>query len=154
MRTRNRNKQCLAGAFISLLLLSFLSLGANPVNKTFFGSKAIEGYDVVAYFLQKRPVQGKKKYSFHWKGANWFFASAKNRDLFKKAPKKYAPQFGGYCAYAVSKGHTAGIDPNAWDIYKGKLYLNYDRDVQAKWRKNKALYIKRADKNWPALEKK
>ncbi len=141
---------------LGVLFVAFVcgtAVVAGPVNKTFIGAKAIEGYDAVAYFKEKRPVRGKKKFSFSWKGANWYFASVANRDLFKKNPKKYAPQFGGYCAYAVAKGHTAGIDPNAWHIYKGKLYLNYDKDIQKKWLKKKRHYIQKAVKNWPALSK-
>ena len=138
--------------FCGALALAWGLLAA-PVNKTFIGSKAIEGYDPVAYFKQKRPVRGNKQYSYLWKGANWYFSSTANRGLFKKSPKKYAPQYGGYCAYAVSQGHTAGIDPRAWDIHKGRLYLNYDKDVQKKWRAQKASYIKKANQNWPKLAK-
>ena len=139
-----------------LLAVAFLgvsSLWAGPVNKTFIGDKAIEGYDPVAYFTAKRPLRGEKKYSYKWRGANWYFVSAGNRKLFQKNPQKYAPQFGGYCAYAVSQGYTAGIDPNAWDIYKGRLYLNYSKNIQAKWRKDKLGYIGKAKKNWPKLSK-
>ena len=141
---------------LSSLLLVYLftfTLLAGPVNKTFIGSKAIEGYDPVAYFLQKKPVRGSKKFIYKWKGANWYFSKEKHLKLFKKNSKKYAPQYGGYCAYAVSKGYTASIDPKAWDIYKGKLYLNYDLDIQKNWRSKKDAYIKKANKNWPSLSK-
>ena len=138
---------------LSVSLLFVSALFAGPVNKTFIGAKAIEGYDPVAYFRQKRPIRGSKEHIYKWKGANWYFSSASNLGLFKKKPKKYAPQYGGYCAYAVSQGHTAGIDPRAWDIHKGKLYLNYDKDIQKKWRKKKAAYIKKANGNWPKLSK-
>ncbi len=139
---------------IGALVFTFaVGLIAGPVNKTWVGSKAIDGYDPVAYFKQKKPVRGNKQHVYKWRGANWHFSSAANLGLFKKNPQKYAPQYGGFCAYAVSKGHTADIDPNAWDIHKGKLYLNYDKDVQKKWRKNKDGYIIKANKNWPKLSK-
>lgn len=142
--------------FFSLSFYGFFCVAgllAAPVNKTFIGEKAIEAYDPLAYFKQKKPVRGNKQYVHRWKGANWYFSSAANRDLFKKNPKKYAPQYGGYCAYAVSQGYTAGIDPRAWDIYKGRLYLNYSKDIQKKWREQKAAYIKKANQNWPKLAK-
>ena len=136
-----------------LFLLLPTCLLAAPVNKTFIGDKAIQGYDPVAYFTQKKPLRGEEKYSYKWRGANWYFVSKANRNLFKKNPTKYSPQYGGYCAYAVSKGYTADIDPQAWDIYKDKLYLNYDKDVQKEWRKDRNGYIKKANKNWPKLKK-
>ncbi len=140
-------------------LLFALALGSfaaaawagSPVNKSYFGGVAIEGYDAVAYFEENRPVEGKKEFSYDWKGATWRFASAARRDLFAAAPEKYAPQYGGYCAWAVSQGYTAGIDPEAWKIHEGKLYLNYDREVQAKWSKDIPGNIARANENWPGL---
>ncbi len=139
-----------------LIFITFLFVGslvAAPVNTTWIGTKAIKGYDTVAYFKVGKSVRGNKKISYKWKGANWYFSSKANLELFKKNPKKYAPQFGGYCAYAVSKGHTSDISPDAWDIHNNKLYLNYDKDVQKTWRAKKKLYIKRAIKNWPKLSK-
>jgi hypothetical protein len=85
--------------------------------------------------------------------AKWYFASAANRDLFKVDPEKYAPQYGGYCAYAVPQGQTADIDPNAWKIVDGKLYLNYDPEIQKKWLQDIPGYTRKADVNWPAVVK-
>ena len=115
---------------------------------------AIRGYDTVAYFTEGKAVKGKPQFTHEWKGAKWRFASAENRDLFKADPEKYAPQYGGYCAYAVSKGYTASTDPEAWTIHKGKLYLNYSKSVMATWRKDKDGRITKADKNWPAVLEK
>ncbi|MGB7413736.1 MAG: YHS domain-containing (seleno)protein, partial [Thermosynechococcaceae cyanobacterium] len=84
---------------------------------------AIRGYDPVAYFTESQPVQGKSEFAYDWKGATWHFASAEHRDLFSGEPAKYAPQYGGYCAWAVKEGTTAPIDPQAWKIVDGKLYL-------------------------------
>ena len=91
---------------------------------------AIRGYDPVAYFTDQRPVKGLPQFNYSWMGATWLFATAANRDQFSADPARYAPQYGGYCSYAVSKGHTASIDPEAWRIVDGKLYLNYSKGVQ------------------------
>lgn len=135
-----------------LLLLAFTlpAFADEPVNKTLLGN-AIEGYDVVAYFTQGKPVKGSSDHEVEWNGATWRFASAAHRSLFAKDPAKYAPQYGGFCAFGVSRGYAVGIDPGAWKIVDGKLYLNYDRDVQAEWVKDIPGYISRADANWPKI---
>jgi YHS domain-containing protein len=115
---------------------------------------AIRGYDPVAYFTEARPVKGSSQYKHEWKGATWRFASAANRDAFAAAPEKYAPQYGGYCAYGVANGYTVSTVPEAWTVVEGKLYLNYSLGVQADWRKDPAGYIRKANANWPkALER-
>jgi len=114
-------------------------------------STAVGGYDPVAYFAEGKPVEGKKDITFTWKGATWRFASEKNRDAFKAKPEAYAPQFGGYCAWAVSRGYTAKGDPKIWKIVDGRLYLNYDARVQKDWEKDIPGNIAKADKNWPAV---
>jgi hypothetical protein len=111
---------------------------------------AIKGFDPVAFHKAGKPVEGSSKYELKWKDVKWRFASAEHRDVFKAAPDKYAPQYGGYCAWAVSQGTTAGVDPkNAWKIVEGKLYLNYNVDIQKKWVKDIPGNIKKADANWP-----
>ncbi|MEP7363613.1 MAG: YHS domain-containing (seleno)protein [Acidobacteriota bacterium] len=112
---------------------------------------AMHGYDAVAYFTDGRPVKGATKFAAQWRGASWMFATAEHRDQFQKEPEKYAPQYGGYCAWAVSKGYTANGDPEAWRIVNGKLYLNYSKSVQKKWEQDTAARIQEADRNWPAL---
>jgi YHS domain-containing protein len=112
---------------------------------------AVGGYDPVAYFMQGKPVQGSNDITLQHGGATWRFASAENRAAFEADPAKYAPQYGGYCAYAVSQGHTAKAEPDAWTIHDGKLYLNYDKNVQAMWEKDIPGYIKKADANWPGV---
>jgi YHS domain-containing protein len=114
-------------------------------------SGAIRGYDPVAYFTQGRPVKGSKEFTHRWNGAEWRFASAENRDRFAAAPQQYAPQYGGYCAYGVASGYAVKIEPDAWSVVDGKLYLNYDRSVQADWQKDVPGYIRKADHNWPAV---
>ena len=140
----------LAACLASGLLFALPALAASPVNKTLFGT-AVEGYDVVAYFTEGRPVKGSREHSYEWKGATWRFSSAKHRDLFAANPAKYAPQYGGYCAYAVAQGATAGIDPEAWTIHQGKLYLNLDKNIQARWLEDVTGYVAKADANWPGL---
>ncbi len=114
--------------------------------------KAINGYDPVAYFTEGRPVEGESQFSLEWNGTTWRFATAENRDLFASAPEQYAPQYGGYCAWAVSQGYTASTDPEAWKIVDGKLYLNYSTSVQARWSKNIPQNIAAGDSNWPGIE--
>jgi YHS domain-containing protein len=143
----------LALAFVWLIGAAPL-LAVEPVNQSFFGGVAIEGYDPVAYFTDGRPVEGKKGFETEWNGATWRFVSAEHRDLFAADPGKYAPQYGGYCAWAVSQGSTAGIDPEAWKIHDGKLYLNYDRSVQEKWLADMENLIAKGDANWPKLLEK
>ena len=113
---------------------------------------AIGGYDAVAYFKENKPVKGLVEFSVSYKGANWLFASKTNADLFKAIPEKYEPQYGGYCAYGCSQGHKAKTSPDAWTIIDGKLYLNYNTDVKAKWSKDQQGYIKKADANWPNVK--
>jgi YHS domain-containing protein len=125
----------------------------SPVNTTLFGV-AIKGYDPVAYFEAGKPMKGDSAFAHEWSGATWRFASAANRDAFKAAPERYAPQYGGYCAWAVAQGYTAGIDPSAWKIVAGKLYLNYSPDVQKKWAGDEPGNIAKADQHWPKLLKK
>ena len=103
--------------------------------------------------LARATGQRRPQFSYQWMGATWLFATAENRDRFQAEPERYAPQYGGYCAYAVSKGRTASIDPEAWRVVDGKLYLNYSKGVQKKWEQDVAGNVSKADKNWPDLHK-
>lgn len=125
-----------------------------PVNKTLFGGQAIKGFDAVAYFESGQPQKGSKAFAHEWNGATWLFASDAHRAAFAAEPEKYAPQFGGYCAWAVSQGYTADIDPAAWRIVDGKLYLNYNPKIQKRWEEDAAGNITKAEKNWPDILKK
>jgi YHS domain-containing protein len=121
------------------------------VNASSWTGTAIEGYDPVAYFEQGQPVEGDSDYAHEWMGATWYFASAENRNLFAADPEKYAPQYGGYCAWAVSQGYTAKIDPQAWAVVDDRLYLNYSLDVQKQWQQDVPGNITKADANWPDI---
>jgi YHS domain-containing protein len=143
---------------LSIVMVIFFSIAVpsssqakSEIYKTWLGV-AIKGYDPVAYHEAGKSVKGSDKYEYEWKGAKWRFASAAHRDLFKGNPHNYAPQYGGYCAWAVSQGTTAGVDPkNAWKIVDGKLYLNYNDDIQEKWSKDIVGNIQKADANWPGV---
>ena len=123
-----------------------------PVYQSGSGT-AIDGTDPVSYFTDGRPVAGDAGITHKWNGATWRFTSAENRDRFAASPEKYAPQYGGYCAWAVSQGYTASTDPDAWSIVDGKLYLNYSKSVQKNWEKDVPGHINSADKNWPKVLK-
>ena len=112
---------------------------------------AINGYDPVAYFSMNKPEMGDLKYSFKWMGAEWRFTNEKDLEMFSKNPKKYAPAYGGYCAYAVGRDMLVQSDPTAWTIKDNKLYLNKDAQVRKLFRKDIDNNIKMADKEWPGL---
>ncbi len=114
---------------------------------------AVRGYDVVAYFMDQMPVKGSEAFQHQWKGAIWYFSKSEHLKQFKENPEKFAPQYGGYCAYAVANGSTAPIDPQAWSIVDDKLYLNFSKSVHKKWQAQQAEHIKQADKNWPGVLK-
>ncbi|MCF7981927.1 MAG: YHS domain-containing protein [Pseudomonadales bacterium] len=133
------------------LIFSSSASAVEEINATFFGHLAISGYDPVAYFTEQRPVEGSKQFEFQWKGAKWRFSSKENLELFKSDPEHYAPQYGGYCAYAVATNTTADIDPTQFTLHEGKLYLNYNKKINKKWLANRDEYILEADKNWPNL---
>lgn len=133
------------------LFVAPAAFAIDPVNTTLLGDLAIDGYDAVAYFTDGKPIEGKKEHSFEWNGATWRFASAEHRTMFAKSPERYAPQYGGYCAWAVGHGYTAGADPTVWTIRNGKLYLNYNQDVQKKWNGDIPGWISKGDVNWPKI---
>ncbi|MDX2307095.1 MAG: YHS domain-containing (seleno)protein [Hyphomicrobium sp.] len=112
---------------------------------------AVGGYDPVAYFEKGSAIAGDPAITLEHSGATWRFQSEANRQAFKADPDRYAPQYGGYCAYAVANGYTAKGDPEAWKIVDGKLYLNYDKSVQAEWAKDIPGYVAKGDANWPRV---
>ncbi len=120
-----------------------------PIYRGVFDEYAVSGYDPVAYFTAGKPVEGAKAFEYKYKDATWRFASAENLAAFKADPAKYAPQYGGYCAWAVSQGYTAKGDARNWKIVDGKLYLNYNTSVQKKWEADIPGFIASANTNWP-----
>ena len=115
------------------------------------GGAAINGFDPVAYFNDSKPVRGSKDIVHEWNGAEWRFASEANRDAFAADPEGYAPQYGGYCAYAVANGYTATTDPDAWTVHDGKLYLNFSKSVRRRWERDIPGNIAKGDANWPGV---
>lgn len=139
---------------MSALAGSMLAVGAWAVEPPVYapdGGPALRGYDAVAYFADGRPVEGRSEYSYQWRGASWQFASQAHLDQFRADPASYAPQFGGYCAWAVSQGYTASADPQAWKIVDGRLYLNYDLDVKRLWEQDVPGNIAKGAANWPKV---
>lgn len=132
-------------------IFSSQALAKSPIYTSYFSDTAVSGYDTVAYFTENKPVEGDSKYSAEYQGAEWHFSSQKNLDAFKADPAKYAPQYGGYCAWAVAKNNTAKGDPMQWAIHNGKLYLNYNAEIRSKWFADKDALIVTADKNWPSV---
>ena len=111
---------------------------------------AIDGTDPVAYFTESRPIPGNPAFTHDWMGATWRFSSAANRDAFAADPEAYAPQFGGYCAWAVSQNYTAPTEPDAWTIHDGKLYLNFNQHIRRRWERDIPGNIAKGEANWPA----
>ena len=152
--TRANPKSLLAllAAVAVPLLASAPALPAeDPVHTGTFSDLAVGGYDPVAYFREGRPTEGRDNLEYEWNGATWRFASRGNLEAFKADPDGYVPQYGGYCAWAVSQGYTASGDPQAWRIVDGKLYLNYSKSVQQTWERDIPGNISKADANWPGV---
>jgi len=112
---------------------------------------AISGHDPVAYFTQGRPVAGSPAHAVEHEGAVYHFASAANRDAFVADPARYAPQYGGYCAFGAAMGRKFEVDPNAWRIVDGRLFLNLNTTVQRRWEEDVPGYIRGADHNWSII---
>lgn len=143
----------LGGFLFAATMLSGAAWAKEDAVYTKLFGDAAGGYDVTAYFSEARPVKGKKAFKTDYQGATWLFANQKNLDKFTAEPEKYAPQYGGYCAYAVAIGDTASGDPELWTIHDDKLYLNYNAKINAKWRADIDQFIVDADQNWPAVLK-
>lgn len=140
---------CIVLAFATALAVAE---SVNPVNAK--DGVAIRGYDPVEYFNSGKAVKGSKEFTHSWNGAQWHFLNEANKNLFVASPQKYAPQFGGYCAYAASRDYIYDADPNFWKIVDGKLYLNYNGDAKKEWEKDIPGNIEKGNKNWPGLLKR
>lgn len=133
-----------------LLLLFTITIYAQDKSAAVFSTEkgAIKGYDPVAYFNQSKAVEGQADIFYSWNGAEWHFSSNENKEAFIANPEKYAPQYGGWCAFGWSKGYPAKIDPNAWSIVDEKLYLNYNNGVKKRWTNNSSALIESANENY------
>ena len=135
------------------LLATFAPTRAWAADETFATADgAIRGYDPVAYHVENRPVRGLPSLTHRWNGATWRFASKANRERFVADPERYAPRYGGFCAYGTSQGYKVSTDPAAFAIVDGRLYLNYSKPVQFTWNLDRPGYILKANHNWKALE--
>jgi YHS domain-containing protein len=168
-RNATTQRHALSIAFLSLALSASTALAQTDAMRMKDGSKhdnmatpamiqnvdasgvAMKGFDAVAYFTAAKPTKGSADFEATFHGATFRFASAQNRDLFMKTPEKYAPQYGGYCAMGVAYNGKFDIDPDAWKIADGKLYLNKDMKTQQMWFKDIPGNIVKADKIWPVL---
>lgn len=146
-------KRLLTAAFAAFAIFAAASgvAAKEPVYTGAFSNTAVDGYDPVAYFTDGAPVKGSREFAYEYKGAEWRFASAENLETFKADPEAYAPQYGGYCAWAVAQNYTARGNPKNWTIVDGKLYLNYNDDVQERWEEDIEGFIALADENWPSV---
>ena len=140
---------------LSLILCGIVLHAVSASADEFFerNGVAIGGYDPVAYFDEERPMKGAPEFRAEFQGATFQFASADHRDRFAAKPEEFAPQYGGYCAYGTAKGYKAKIDPEAFTVVQGKLYLNYSDAVQTRWLSDIPGYIQQADANWPEVQK-
>jgi hypothetical protein len=132
------------------------AMADDSVNTGYFGGVAIMGYDTVAYFTDRKAVKGSEEFSYDWLGTPWHFASKKHQEMFMSEPAKYAPQFGGYCAGEVAGtgSVTINVDPKAFNIIEGKLYLNYDQGTTDWLADNAKDAIPKAAANWPIVKAK
>lgn len=136
-----------------LLVIALMSLNIAAAEKPLYinNGNAVSGYDSVAYFSQGKAVKGKKSIAFKYQGAQWLFSSEANRDLFVTNPVKYAPAYGGHCAFAMANDKLVSTDPKAFTIVADKLYLNYSMAVRKRWSKDISGYILEADEYWGKL---
>ncbi|QBY01243.1 YHS domain-containing protein [Rhodophyticola sp. CCM32] len=147
---RNTLRLFAATPLIGLAAFTSPALAAEP--ETYAeGGVAIDGSDAVAYFTEHGPVPGSPDHSFDWRGARWQFSSAANRDLFAAEPERYAPAFGGYCAFAASRGYLAPTMPEAWSIYEDRLYLNANLRARELWLAELPSVIAAGEANWPGI---
>jgi YHS domain-containing protein len=126
----------------------------NGVNTKPAAGPAIHGYDPVAYFVSGGPRRGAEAFSYNYQGVTWRFSNEENKQSFIESPEAYIPQYGGFCSYAASRNYIADVDPKAWTVYSGKLYLNYSLSVRKNWLGDKKSNIAKADGFWPELVKK
>jgi YHS domain-containing protein len=143
-------------ALLTALATTFFTvpaMAATPAPAVYTASDSLgaRGYDPVAYFTQGKPVKGSATHQMEWGGAKWRFASAQSLETFKADPARFAPQFGGYCAWAVSQHYLAPGDPNFWKIVDGKLYLNANARAKELWEADQAESIVRGHANWPEV---
>jgi YHS domain-containing protein len=143
--------------FAQIALLAFASAAVSVAWAGDYFEKdgvAIRGHDPVAYFKDGKPAKGSAEHRFEHKGSVFLFSSKANRDAFAAEPDRYAPQYGGFCAFGMASGYKAAVDPAAFTVASGKLYLNYNRDVQKQWLADVPAFVGKADQQWPVVSRK
>jgi hypothetical protein len=145
------NKMLISFPLVLLLLAGF---GGMAIGKSSADDVAIKGYDPVAYFKDGKAIRGNESFTFQWHDLIWYFLNKENKDLFASGPDKYAPQYDGYCAWAMSEGRKAIADPEIWMIVDGRLYLNCSKSAYEKWSKDIPGNIKKADTNWVKISER
>jgi YHS domain-containing protein len=136
---------------VGVMVFAFFGVGAAEFFER--NNLALDGYDPVAYFTDMKPVKGSSEFHADYQGSTFHFGSAAHRDAFEADPEKFAPQYGGYCAYGMAKGYKASIDPAAFTVVGDKLYLNYSETVRSQWLTDIPGYTRKADANWPEVRK-
>ncbi len=148
-----KSRKAIDGILLSFLfvLLILIGCGGIAVGQSPVDDLAIKGYDTVSYFNTGKALKGSESFTFKWHNMTWYFSTKENRDLFAAGPEKYAPQYDGYCAWAMTEARKAHTDPEEWKIVDGKLYLNCSRAAYEKWSRDIPGNIKKADTNWIKL---
>ncbi|MEJ8476463.1 YHS domain-containing (seleno)protein [Roseibium algae] len=146
-------KSALTGIVLTTCLFAG-SAYADEITTYVSGDAAIGGTDPVAYFTLGKPVAGSDKFTTTYDDVTWKFSSAENRDMFVANPAKYAPQYGGFCAFGAAMGFKVPVVPEAWKIVDGKLYLNNSPAVQKRFEGDVAGYINNATLNWEIIKDK
>jgi YHS domain-containing protein len=156
-RSKGRVLATTTAVFAALILsptTAFAVKHTGAEYNTLYAGLGAKGYDVVSYFTDKKPTLGSDKFTVAYGGVTWQFANAEHRDLFKTDPAKYAPQYGGFCAWGVAQGKLFDVDPvNGWTISKGKLYLNFNEDLNKTFARDTEGFLSKAERHWPALNK-
>ncbi|MDR3712650.1 MAG: YHS domain-containing (seleno)protein [Puia sp.] len=137
-----------------IMLTAVCSIRAQKAEVFAVNGKAIKGYDAVAFFTVSKPVMGQDSLSYTWKDVAWLFSTRENLEAFKANPEKFAPQYGGYCAFGAALGHKAPTETDTWSVSNDKLYFNYSKQVKEQWLKDKQTNIEKADQNWTTLKDK
>ncbi len=156
----NTSRRLLAAAVAAVAVVAvaptsaFATKTASGEYNSLYAGQGAKGYDVVSYFTDKKAVKGSDKFTVPYGGVTWQFSSAEHRDMFKAHPAQYAPQFGGYCSWGASQGKLFDVDPeNGWTVSNGKLYLNFNSDINATFARDAEGFVAKANKNWPDLNK-
>lgn len=147
----NARKFLSSGVVLLALIAGVISTAYAEKVYTDSSGAALGGYDAVSYQKSGAPQMGTSENTYEWNGVKWFFISQSNKESFSQNPERYAPKYGGYCAFAVSKGALAPGDPTVWKVVDDKLYLNLDKSVQSQWESDQFNLIEQANQRWPNL---